>query len=105
MLGATHLSERARAGDRDPQVAYSISRDLRANACEPFEGPTPGYVPEPGQDNCPEFENVDQLDEDTDTYGDACDNCALVENLNQSDLDVDGVGHRGVARRGDCGGV
>lgn len=49
-------------------------------------------VSELGCDNCPGVANNDQLDLDSDTFGDACDNCVGVANPGQGDGDMDGAG-------------
>ncbi len=43
-------------------------------------------------DNCPNKPNPDQLNSDSDRYGDACDNCPYVTNPDQLDSDGDGGG-------------
>ena len=43
-------------------------------------------------DNCPDVENSDQADGDSDNVGDACDNCVDLENEEQADEDGDGIG-------------
>ena len=45
-----------------------------------------------GVDNCPTTSNADQLNNDTDSFGNACDNCDLIANQNQADSDADGIG-------------
>lgn len=44
------------------------------------------------QDNCPLVPNVDQLNSDSDSHGDACDNCDNVPNPDQSNIDSDELG-------------
>lgn len=55
--------------------------------------PVANYVPASnGVDNCPDLANVDQLDSDSDSLGDACDNCPTQANVDQTDTDEDGLG-------------
>ena len=44
------------------------------------------------EDNCPDVDNVDQKDSDSDGVGDACDNCIDQSNEDQLDTDGDGIG-------------
>ncbi len=44
------------------------------------------------KDNCPDIQNVDQLDTDGDSVGDACDNCVSEVNIVQTDSDGDKLG-------------
>jgi hypothetical protein len=50
-----------------------------------------GYVPV-NNDNCPTIYNLDQLDSDTDSFGDVCDNCPEIFNNDQTDTDHDSIG-------------
>ncbi|MFT4532875.1 MAG: hypothetical protein ACJA1A_002341 [Saprospiraceae bacterium] len=43
-------------------------------------------------DNCPNDDNYNQNDLDSDGIGDVCDNCPSNENANQLDTDQDGIG-------------
>lgn len=43
-------------------------------------------------DNCPKIKNLDQLDTDGDSVGDACDNCKQKYNPTQDDKDKDDIG-------------
>lgn len=67
---------------------------------------TPSAPGQPGDDNCPDDYNNDQLDTDRDGQGDACDtdddqdgvldeadNCPRQSNRPQQDLDGDGIGN------------
>lgn len=44
------------------------------------------------QDNCWLTPNINQLNSDKDSHGDACDNCVRVDNPDQRDTDSDGLG-------------
>ncbi len=44
-------------------------------------------------DNCPTVFNLDQIDTDSDGFGDVCDNCSLTANASQRDADADGFGN------------
>ena len=43
-------------------------------------------------DNCFTVFNPDQINSDSDIYGDLCDNCPTVTNADQADIDGDGIG-------------
>jgi hypothetical protein len=77
-------------GEPDYQYAQIGECDLvRDPDCD-------GFYDEPGHDNCPGFNNVDQLpgsDFDQDGVLDYCDNCPTVANYDQTDSDLDGVGN------------
>ncbi|MBL8003273.1 MAG: T9SS type A sorting domain-containing protein, partial [Flavobacteriales bacterium] len=69
--------------------------------CGVCAGGNTGITPDPDtdldavldcNDNCPGFNNPQQVDFDLDGYGDLCDNCPWVSNPDQLDTDGDGVG-------------
>jgi len=62
------------------------------NGCNPppADGDQDGVTD--SSDNCPTTPNADQLNLDTDPYGNTCDNCPNVANPTQTDVDGDGVG-------------
>jgi len=58
----------------------------------PGDNPCTGGETTNCDDNCPQQENPDQADADTDGIGDLCDNCPAESNPDQGDFDSDGYG-------------